>query len=121
MVAKTSGRALRQRAGATVRTFRERQGLSLVTLAEVAGLSPSHASRIERGLTMPSYGVLARIATALGTDLTTLTAEEATTKAVDAQLDAALSRLGLSAESRADLLRLTPATRAELAAALDHR
>jgi transcriptional regulator with XRE-family HTH domain len=120
-VATTNDRALRQRVGPIVRTLRERQGLSLVALAEATTLSPSHLSRIERGLTMPSYDVLARIAAALGTDLTALTVEETATKAVDADLDAILDRRGVSAAARADLLRLLPATRAELAEALARR
>lgn len=89
-----------------------------MTLGEAAGVSPSHLSRIERGLTTPSYDLLARIADALGTDLTSLTTEETATKAVDADLDAVLERLGVSAGARADLMRLEPTTRAELAGLL---
>jgi transcriptional regulator with XRE-family HTH domain len=109
-----SDRTVRRR----VREWAEQKGMTLATLAEHSGLSPSHLSRIERGLTMPSYDVLARIAAALGTDLTTLTAEETATKAVDADLDAILEQSGVSPESRADLLRLKPSTRADLARVL---
>lgn len=115
---KTNGRSPRQRVGPTVRGLREQRGLSLTALGQATGRSPSHLSRIERGLTMPSYDVLARIAGALGTDLTSLTTEETATKAVDADLGAVLERLGVSAAARMDLLRLAPATRAELAGVL---
>ncbi|HEV2123247.1 MAG TPA: helix-turn-helix transcriptional regulator [Chloroflexota bacterium] len=115
---KTNGPSPRQQVGPTLRTFREQQGRSLLALAQTTGLSPSHLSRIERGHTVPSYDVLARIAAALDTDLSSLRTEEATTKAVDADLDTILDQLGLSPTARADLLRLAPATRAELATAL---
>lgn len=66
MKSKTNGRSSRQRIGPTVRALREYQGRSLATVAGAAGLSPSHLTRIERGLTTPSYELLARIADALG-------------------------------------------------------
>ena len=69
-------------------------------------------------MTMPSYNVLACIADALETDLTTLTREEGTTRQIDADLDAILDRLGISAAAQEELLRLRPCTRAELADAL---
>ncbi|HEV2107355.1 MAG TPA: helix-turn-helix transcriptional regulator [Thermomicrobiales bacterium] len=106
----------RQRVGATVR---EESGVTLETLAGQTGISASHTSRMERGLTMPSDDALARIATALGSALPTLAAEEATTKAVDANLDAILTRFGVSEDARVDLLRQTPITRAEPATVLD--
>lgn len=109
------GQPMRQRVGATVRTLRKERGLSLVAVADAACISPSHLSRIERGLTVPGYHVLARVADALGVDLGSLTAGERATRDVDSILDG----LALSESARADLLRLAPATRAELAALLD--
>lgn len=111
-MAAKHGQPVRQRVGASVRAIREERGLSLSMVARETGLSPSHVSRIERGLTMPSYNVLGHIAHALGTDLAALTSEEQPTRAVDV----VLNRLALSADAHADLLRLVPETRAELAA-----
>lgn len=110
MVTKDGG-PVRQRVGPTVRTVREERGLTLATVADGAGISASHLSRIERGRAVPSYAVLAQIADTLGVDIGALTTEERSTRTIDAILD----RLPLSAPARADLLRLKPATRAELA------
>jgi transcriptional regulator with XRE-family HTH domain len=56
------GQSVRQRVGPTVRAIREQRGLRLNARAIRLRLSLSHQSRIERGLTVPSYAVLARIA-----------------------------------------------------------
>lgn len=117
-MAMVSGQPVRQRVGPSVRALREERRLSLNSVATEAGISPSHLSRIERGLTVPSYDVLARTADALGTDLTSLTSEEATTKTVDADLDALFDQFGLPDTARADLRRLEPPTRAALLIAL---
>jgi transcriptional regulator with XRE-family HTH domain len=55
--------------GEIVRTARHRQGLSLAEAADLAGTSPSHLSRLERGkrLTL-SRDLLSRIATTLEVD-----------------------------------------------------
>lgn len=110
MATRDSGK-VRQRIGPAVRVAREDRGLSLVTVADSAYISPSHLSRIERGLTTPGYDVLGRVADAIGVDIGTLTAEERSTREIDAILD----RIPLSARARTDLLRLAPTTRAELA------
>lgn len=115
-MAMKQGQPVRQRVGATVRMLREERRMTLGTVANAATISPSHLSRIERGRTVPGYDVLARIAEALGVELAALTAEERATRDIDTVIDA----LGLSDAARADLLRLAPATRAELATALVH-
>jgi transcriptional regulator with XRE-family HTH domain len=115
-MAANEGQPVRQRVGPTVRTVREERGLTLEALASRVCISASHLSRIERGLTMPSSAVLVRVTDALAVDIGILTDEERSTRAVDAILD----RLPLSAPARVDLLRLTPATRAELAGVLAH-
>jgi transcriptional regulator with XRE-family HTH domain len=111
-------RPVRQRVGPTIKALRQTQGLSLNALADEAGISPSHLSRIERGLTVPSYDVLDRVADALGSDLTRLRSEEETARTVDGELDALFDDLGLLDGARAELLGLSHATRAALAEAL---
>lgn len=55
--------------GSKIRRQRERRGYGLRRFAAVAGLSPSHLSRIERGQRHPQPEVLALIAQALGCDI----------------------------------------------------
>ncbi|MGI8643985.1 MAG: helix-turn-helix domain-containing protein [Thermomicrobiales bacterium] len=107
--------AIRQRIGPVIKALRQDQQLSLQSVAERAGISPSHLSRIERGLTVPSYDVLDRIADAIGSDLTTLRGEEKSARSVDDRLNAFFDRMSLSAVARHELLQLSPETRAELA------
>jgi transcriptional regulator with XRE-family HTH domain len=92
--------------------------MSLNTLADEAGISPSHLSRIERGLTVPSYDVLDRIADALGSDLSALRTEEEHARKVDGNLDAIFARIGLDEDARLELLQLSHETREALASAL---
>jgi transcriptional regulator with XRE-family HTH domain len=108
---------VRQRIGPTIKALRVKQGLSLNALAAAAGISPSHLSRIERGLTVPSYDVLDRVADAIGSDLRELRAEEESAREVDGELDGIFDQLGLDALARSDLLRLSHQTRADLARA----
>lgn len=115
----TSGRpAIRQRIGPVIKAHRQDQRISLQAVASRAGISPSHLSRIERGLTVPSYDVLDRIADAIGSDLTSLRMNEESARTVDKQLDALFDRLGLSDAARRELMQLSPETRAELAKGL---
>ncbi|MCP9205558.1 helix-turn-helix domain-containing protein [Streptomyces sp. NEAU-Y11] len=55
--------------GSKIRRQRELRGYGLRRFAAVAGLSPAHLSRIERGLRDPQPEVLARIAAALECDI----------------------------------------------------
>lgn len=48
--------------GPRIRRRRERSGLGLRAFADAVGVSPSHLSRIERGLRAPQPEVLALIA-----------------------------------------------------------
>src|SRR5437868_15322790 len=55
--------------GEIVRTARQRRGLSLAEVADLAGTSPSHLSRLERGKRLAlSRDLLSRIATTLEVD-----------------------------------------------------
>jgi transcriptional regulator with XRE-family HTH domain len=56
----------RHHPGARIRAARRQQRLSLRELARRAELTPSHVSKIERGVTNPSVGALWRIADVLG-------------------------------------------------------
>ena len=109
---------VRQRVGPTIKTLRLQLGFSLNALAEEAGISPSHLSRIERGLTVPSYDVLDRVADALGSDLRALRAEEEAARDIDGELDATFDALGVDLMARSELLRLSHRTREELAKVL---
>lgn len=109
---------IRQRIGPTIKALRLERAMSLNDLATQAGISPSHLSRMERGLTVPSYDVLDRVADALGSDLRALRQEEVVAKAVDAELHDILDRLGIAPGTQAELLRLTNRARNDLTEAL---
>lgn len=115
MNGKFDGIALRQRIGPTVKALRHQRRMSLNMLAEQAGISPSHLSRIERGLTVPSYDVLDHIADALGSDLSALRNEEESALAVDIELDNIFGQIELGSAARAELLQLSHETRRALA------
>lgn len=55
--------------GSRVLAERQRQALSQRALAERAGLAPSSISKIENARVSPTYDVMLRLATALGTDV----------------------------------------------------
>lgn len=121
MLSRTRSRSIgpvRQRIGPTIKALRYQRQLSLNKLADGAGISPSHLSRIERGLTVPSYDVLDRIADTLGSDLSALRTEEQNARAVDTELDEVFGQLGLEHSARSELMRLSHATRLSLARAL---
>lgn len=109
---------VRQRVGPTLRSMRLRRKLSLSDLAKRASISPSHLSRIERGLTVPSYDVLDNIALALGSDLTSLRSKEKSARVVDDELRELFVRLDLAEVAQQELLELTHETRHALADAL---
>lgn len=56
----------RQHPGERIRVARRRQNLSVRELARRAGLTPSHVSKIERGVTNPSVGALYKLSDVLG-------------------------------------------------------
>lgn len=118
MMTQSNSGPVRQRIGPTIKIRRHQLAMSLNALAEEAGISPSHLSRIERGLTVPSYDVLDRIADALGSDLSALRTEEEQARSVDGQLDSIFSQLGLDDHARLELLQLSHETREALATAL---
>lgn len=62
----------RERLGRNVRRLRVAAGLSQEALAADTKLGASHLSRIERGLSNPTFDVLARLAETLRVDLEAL-------------------------------------------------
>lgn len=121
MSGRQGTRMVRQRVGPTLRSMRLRRKLSLNELADRAEISPSHLSRIERGLTVPSYDVLDNIAGALGSDLNSLRTKEKTARAVDDDLRAIFEQFELGRDAQDELLGLSHETRQALAEVLARR
>lgn len=55
--------------GARIKKFRLSKGLTLKDIEVGANVSATHVSEIERGMTSPTVGALAKIAHAMGTDV----------------------------------------------------
>jgi transcriptional regulator with XRE-family HTH domain len=55
--------------GARIKQFRLSKGLTLKDIEVRAKVSATHVSEIERGMTSPTVGALAKIAEAMGTDV----------------------------------------------------
>jgi transcriptional regulator with XRE-family HTH domain len=55
--------------GARIKQFRLSKGLTLKDIEIRANVSATHVSEIERGMTSPTVGALAKIAHAMGTDV----------------------------------------------------
>lgn len=70
--------------GPRVRALRTQRGLTLVQLAALAELSHPFLSQLERGLARPSMASLEKIASALGTSVVELLADERGTAGEDA-------------------------------------
>jgi transcriptional regulator with XRE-family HTH domain len=66
---------LQRRFGAAVRRRRLEARLGQERLADLAGLHRTHVSLLERGGRMPTPGVIAKLAAALGTTMADLLAE----------------------------------------------
>jgi transcriptional regulator with XRE-family HTH domain len=66
---------LQRRFGAAVRRRRLEVRLGQEKLADLAGLHRTHISLLERGGRMPTLGVIAKLAAALGTTMADLLAE----------------------------------------------
>lgn len=68
-------RGLQERFGAALRSHRESVGISQEALAFEAGIHRTYVSLIERGAGNPTLTVMADLASAVETDLTTLIRE----------------------------------------------
>jgi transcriptional regulator with XRE-family HTH domain len=64
--------SLEQRFGSVVRRRRERLKISQEALAHKAGLHRTYISMLERGVRMPSIGVVEKLAAALDTSMASL-------------------------------------------------
>lgn len=65
---------LRDRFGITVRQAREQLGWSQEVLADKASLNRSYLGEVERGIVMPSLATIAKLASALSTNMSVLIA-----------------------------------------------
>lgn len=83
----------RQQIGPAIRTLRQKRGWSQNDLAQHAGLSASHLSRLERGASVPSYQLLARLASVLGVEVSYFTTFERTATELDQELAHYLEQL----------------------------
>ncbi|KQP44563.1 helix-turn-helix domain-containing protein [Pseudorhodoferax sp. Leaf274] len=63
------------RLGPRIKTMRRQRQMTVEELANATGVHKAHVSRLERGLKTPSIGMLARLATALGTTIGHLAGE----------------------------------------------
>jgi aspartyl-tRNA synthetase len=68
----TERNTVRQSIGPKIRRLRDDQGFTRATLSNRTGISISYLSRLEKGLSVPSFTVLSRLAGELGVDVTTL-------------------------------------------------
>lgn len=97
----------RQRIGPAIRKLRHEQGLTLDDLAEQAGISASHLSRLERGQTLPSFTVLAGIAHVLGVSIDEFAQLEQDVAVLDSELEEAMKKAGVDADSSQEILNLS--------------
>jgi transcriptional regulator with XRE-family HTH domain len=58
--------------GKVVRELREAKGLTQEAVAHVAGVHPTWVSRLESGMLNPSWGMVTRVARALGVQVSDL-------------------------------------------------
>ena len=86
--------------------------------SRVESIFDTIVSRIERGLTVPSYEVLDHIANALGSDLSSLRSRDMNARAVDVELHNLFDQLSLEPDVQDELLGLSHETRQALASAL---
>lgn len=96
--------------GAKIREARQRQNLTLRDIADQVGLTVSHISQMERGLTNPSVSALLSIAGALGLPMEYFFSSEALTLATRESADAT----GPSWDASTSLRRTHGAPRARL-------
>ena len=89
-IGRTDG-AGHQHPGERIRTARRQQKLSLRELARRAELTPSHVSKIERGVTNPSVGALWKISDVLGITVAQLFPAPAASAGLGAVVDGYLA------------------------------
>jgi len=87
----------RQRIGPVIRQLRSQHRLSLSELAERTDISVSYLSRLEKGLSIPAFTLLSRLAEVLDTNISFFVGMEHETQTVDEQLAAALTHTTIPA------------------------
>lgn len=78
--------------GEAIKNIRENQNISMNQLAKIADISQSSLSRIEAGISQPTFDVLERIITALGFSLAEFFSDE------QQAIDPSIARLLQAAE-----------------------
>jgi aspartyl-tRNA synthetase len=85
--------AVRQTIGPKIRRLRDEQGFTRTKLANRIGISISYLSRLEKGLSVPSFTILSRLAGELGVDVNALaTPDNGATDVAPASEEQALSQ-----------------------------
>lgn len=115
---ETPARLQRQRIGPVLRQLRLKHGLSLTELAERTGVSVSYLSRLEKGMSVPSFTLLSHLAEVLGTNISFFVSMEHEAQTVDEQLTAALAHTTISEAVWPELLSLSLDARKAIAAFL---
>jgi transcriptional regulator with XRE-family HTH domain len=105
----------RARVGGIILELRTQLGMSLGELAERSGVSQSHLGRIERGMTMPSYSVVADIASALNTDLAFFTRYTDRSSRADYTIQQVLTEAGIAESDQELVFRMSLKAREVLA------
>jgi transcriptional regulator with XRE-family HTH domain len=86
---------LRQHIGPAVKELREREGWSLRDLGAKCGVSSAYLSRIERGSSIPSFSILASIASAFRVSPEYFIEFERSAKELESELARTLRELGI--------------------------
>lgn len=110
----------RQQIGPAIHELRIRRRWSLEELAARASISRSHLSQLERGGSVPSYLILARLAAALGVSVDYFIAVERTSHELDDELSTLLGSIGIPSATWNEFNRLGIEARGALIDALRH-
>jgi transcriptional regulator with XRE-family HTH domain len=105
----------RMRVGSAIQELRIQRGLSRTELAKRSGVSLSHISRIENGLTMPSYSMVESLADGLQADLSHFTQFTDRSSRADGIIDQVLSATGVPDQDLDLILRTSLKAREILA------
>jgi transcriptional regulator with XRE-family HTH domain len=104
--------------GTVIRAYRTAREISQQTLSSEVGVSATHLSDIERGLTRPSYRIVLDVWKALGVDPTEAQALVHHLRCAERTLDHLFLQEGWGEFDRFHLLRLPLGTRRRLIAVL---
>ena len=91
--------------GPRVRELRQERGITLDEMAVAVGISASHLSRMERGMSAPSFMLASRLAAALGVQPSELATIQRDQGAVNHELVATLAEAGMELASALEITR----------------